>query len=117
MDSVEERQTYGDKDYQHAEIVRKENCKAEEGKQTACICRMANKAIDSLFYHSVVFPYRHIHGKLLFQGKYGKPANKHATDDESDTSDGQYPGSKFKVSDLLKADKNAQIYGYENSDP
>ena len=117
VDSVEKSQTYWDKDYRHAQIVRKVKCKTKEREQTARVCRMANKAIDSLFDHSVVFPNRHIHGKLMFQGKNGEPANKQSTDDERDTSDGKYPGSKFKVSDPLKADKNTQVYGYENSDP
>ena len=107
MDPVEKSHTYRDKDYQQAQIVRKVDSKTEERKQTACVCRMANKAIDSLFDHSVAFPYRHIYRELMLQRKDGEPANKQSTDDESDTSNGKYPGSKFNVPDSLQADKDA----------
>ena len=117
MDPVEKSHKYWDKNYQQAQVVRKVESKAEERKQTACVCRMANKAIDSPFDHSVVFSYRHIYGELMLQGKDGEPANNQSKDDESDANNGKDPGSKFNVSDLLNADKNAQVYGYEDSDP
>ena len=100
-DPVEKSHTYWDRDYQHAQIVREAEPKTEERKQTPCISRVANEAIDSLFDHPVVLPYRHIHGKLMFQGENSEPANKQSTDDESDTSNGKYPVSGFNVSDAL----------------
>ena len=56
-DPVEKSHTYWDKDYQQAQVVRKLESKAEQGKQTACLCWMANKAVDSLFNNSVVLSY------------------------------------------------------------
>ena len=115
-DPVEKCHTYWDGDYQDAQIVREAEPKTEERKQTPRICGVANKAIDPLFDHPVVLPYRHIHGELMLQGNNSEPANKQSADDESDTSNGKKPGSKLKVSGTLKADKHAQGDGYENSD-
>jgi len=117
MDSVEKSEAYWDKDYQHAQVVREAKSKAEERKQNSRVCRMADKAIDSLFDNSVVLPDRHIHSEFMLQGKDGKPTHTQSTDDEKNTGNWQKAGSMFKVSDSLKTDKDANGYGSKNSDP
>jgi hypothetical protein len=78
---------------------------------------MAYKAIDSLPEYAMIFGDRHVHCELMLQRKDGKPTNEQATDNENETGNWKDSRSISKVSNMLKAEKDANINSDRNGDP
>jgi len=117
MDPVEKSRTYWDKDHEYAEIISEEKSKPKERKQTPRVRRMPYKAIDSLADDVMIFCNRNVHGELILQRKDGKPTNEQTTDDENETGNGKHWRSMSKVSNVLKAEYNANIDADKNGNP
>jgi hypothetical protein len=78
---------------------------------------MAHKAINSFPDYAMIFRNRNIHGELMLQRKDGKPTNEKTTDNENETGNWKDSRSISKVSNALKAEKDAKINGDRNGDP
>ncbi len=78
---------------------------------------MAHKAINSFPDYAMIFCDRNVHCELMLQRKDGKPTNEQTTDNENETGNWKDSRSISKVSNVLKAEKDAKINGDSNGDP
>lgn len=117
MDSVKKCRAYREKDYEYAEVVREKQPKPKEGEQAPGICGVADITINAFLDYTMIFDNCHVDGELMFQGENREPANNKPTDDQAETDNWKYCRSIAKASNALQAEKNAEIYGDENSHP
>jgi hypothetical protein len=78
---------------------------------------MAHKAINSLPDDAMILCDRNVHRELMLQRKDGYPSNDQTEDNENDADNWKDLRSISKVSNALKAENDANIYGESNSYP
>jgi hypothetical protein len=78
---------------------------------------MAHKAINPFPDYAMIFCDRNVHCELMLQRKNGNPSNEQTGDNEHETGNWKYLRAISKISNALKAEKDANIHGKSNGDP